>query len=260
MRKKKYYKSKKYNKKRGIQRIKKVKWPTRNIGGDRAYCKLRYVNGINFGIEETESFNSQNLRMNTGAIDGPLGPGLATINSVFGNTPNLSTLSALYLHYRIRGIKLKLTYWQQTGTPVVLYTNAQSNLDENYAETPNPDFVTPNISVLPEQRWARYRVCTQTQNGGKPTVLKSYYSVNKVQGPDNVVKNDREYIGEMKLGIPYWGDNPTTEAVPRRSPFLQFGLFTLNGDVVGPNEDVNGVLKVEATVYTEFFGKRVSTE
>ena len=75
-----------------------------------------------------------------------------------------------------------------------------------------------------------------------------------------MVKNDREYIGEMKLASPYWGDNPTTEAVPRRSPFLQFGLFTLNGDVVRPNEDVLGVLKVEATVYTEFFGKRASTE
>ena len=33
-----------------MQRIKSVRWPARNIGGDRAYCKLRYVKGARFTI------------------------------------------------------------------------------------------------------------------------------------------------------------------------------------------------------------------
>lgn len=242
-----------------MQRIKSVRWPARNIGGDRAYCKLRYVVGGDFGIASGAFSHSQNLRMNTGAYESPLGPAEQTIHFVLGNTPNLSTMGALYLNYRVRGIKLKLTYWQQSGTPVVLYTNAQSDSNEFYATTPSPDFVTPSISVLPEQRWARYRVCGATAAGARPTVLSAYYSVNKVFGPDAVVKNDRDFVGEMSVATPYWSDNQTTGGVPVRSPWLQYGIFTLNGTALPALETVEGVLKVEATVYCEFFGKRVTT-
>ena len=136
----KYYRKRRvgYKKKpRGMQKIKKVRWPVKNIGGDRAYCKLRYVIGSDFTIAAGQYNRFQNLRMNTGAVETPLGSGQQTISFVFGETPNLSTMAALYLHYRIRGIKLKLTYWQQSGTPVVLYTNAQSDSNEYYAETPS---------------------------------------------------------------------------------------------------------------------------
>lgn len=245
-----------------MQRIKKVKWPVKNIGGDRSFCKLRYVIGSDFGISSGNVYNAVNLKYNTGSWESTSSTP-TSILAVFGQTPNLSTMGALYTKYRIRGIKLKLTYWQQSGTPVVLFTNAQTENGPDFATRengPDPAFITPNISVLPEQRWARYRVCSQTAQGGKPTTLKSYYSVNKVYGPDNVVKNDKHFIGEMQPSTPYWSTDSTFEARPVYGPWLQYGLFTMNGTPIPIDEDTQGVLKVEATVYAEFFGKRVQTQ
>jgi len=261
---KKYYKrkSRKYgNKKQGMQRIKTVRYRARNIGGDRAYCKLRYVVGNPFGLANTTS-NSQNLAINLGAAPDNDGSSLLQTNSisgVFGSTPNLSTMGALYLKYRIRGIKLRLTYWQTgTAVPLMLYTNAQSSNQVLGLSSvaPGPDFVAPTISNVGEQRWSRYRVCNGlTAAGGKPTTLTSYYSVNKVFGPDAVVKNDEDFTGEMQATNPYWSNSipaGTNVNTPIRTPWAQFGLASLSGLPV----TATGVLKVEATVYVEFFGKR----
>lgn len=261
----KYYRKRRvgYKKKpRGMQKIKKVRWPARNIGGDRAYCKLRYVIGSDFTIAPTESYESVNVVYNIGADStNPVVSG--TIHDIFGDTPNLSTMGALYTNYRIRGIKLKLTYWQQSGSPVVLYTNAVTS-QTGASTAPSPNFVVPNISVLPEQRWARYRVCGATAAGAKPTTLKAYYSVNKVYGPDAVVKNDADFIGKMSPAYPYWGTLETLPGpdrpFPLRTTWLQYGIFTLNGQPLANDDSVLGVLKVEATVYCEFFGKRVQTQ
>jgi hypothetical protein len=97
-----------------------------------------------------------------------------------------------------------------------------------------------------------------TANGAKPTQLKVYYSVNKVQGPDVVVKNDEDYTGSMQASTPYFSNGTVAEDQPNRAPWLQFGLMTLSGGVT--TNPVTGVLKAEATVYTEFFGKRPQTQ
>lgn len=243
-----------------MQRIKTVRFPTRNIGGDRAYCRLRYCVGQSFGLPVGNISNSQNQVINVGAATPATALALLSLNGIMGNTPNLSTMGALYQQYRIRGIKVKLTYWQTAGEPVMLYTNAQGDqgvlLDT--ATGPTPAFVAPNVSTVTEQRWSKYRVCQQTQNGGKPTTLSSYYSVNKVQGPDAVVKNDEDYTGNMNVATPYWAAASSSVSRPQRSPWLQFGITTLTGANV--TTAVTGVLKVEETVYVEFFGKRPATE
>lgn len=268
--KKKYYarKSRKYgNKKKGMQRIKTVRYRAKNIGGDRAYCKLRYVVGNQFGLSSAVS-NSQNLAMNLGAAPDGTGSSLlqtCSINGIFGNTPNLSTMAQLYMKYRIRGIKLKLTYWQTAaagaGAPLLLYTNAQSSNEVLGLSTvsPAPAFVTPTITNIGEQRWSRSRVCNGIATaGGKPTSLTAYYSVNKVFGPDAVVKNDEDFTGEMQVATPYWSNSVpsgTNQNTPIRTPWLQFGITSLDGLPTS----ATGVLKVEATVYAEFFGKRPLT-
>lgn len=256
--KKKYYrrKYKKSYKKKGMQRIKTVKWPVKNIGGDRARTKLRYVIGsANFSIPTSASSAVQNMAFNLGAWSAsPLQT--LSINGILGSTPGLSTMGAQYQHYRIKGVALKLTYWQTAGDPVCLFTNASGDTSDNTTTDtgPVPPFVAPNISVLPEQRWAKYRTCQMTQNGGKATSLSVYYSVNRVYGPDNVVKNSTDFIGGMQPATPYF--DPT--AAPRKSPWLQYGIFTLSG--ANPATAVAGVLKAQATVYCEFFGKRYLTE
>lgn len=242
-----------------MQRIKTVRFPVRNIGGDRAFCKLRYVSGQPFNIAATGVTNVQNQVMNVGAAAaGNLSN--VSLSTIMGTTPNLSTMGALYMNYRIRGIKVRLTYWQTAGDPVMLFTNAapdQSGLIDSDSG-PTPAFVTPNVAVTPEQRWARTRVCQMTSAGGKPTTLSAYYSVNKVQGPDRVVKNSEAYVGNMIPTTPYWDNGSGSFSRPTRGSWMQFGITALSGSPVV--NTVSGVLKVEQTVYVEFFGKRTQTQ
>lgn len=241
-----------------MQRIKTSRWPVRNIGGDRSFCKLKYVTSESITIEG-DTYIGDNLAFNTGA-DSPVNAFAAhTIFGIFGNTPNLSTMAALYERYRIRGIKLKTTFWQTGGnTPVFLYMNAQSDQDPTAASStgPTPAFPPPSIVDTPEQRWAKTRICQNTVAGGRATSLSSYYSVNKVFGPDRVVKNDMQFTGTMAPASPFW-DTAGTQFKPTYSPWVQFGVATLSGSV--PPTPVTGVLKIEALVYAEFFGKRSIT-
>ena len=259
---KRFFKRKypKYKRKtRGMQRIKSVRWPARNIGGDRAYCKLRYVKGARFTIPPSEYFLAQNQVMALGAC-GPTPLSSCTLSTVMGDTPNLSTMGSLYTNYRIRGIKVRLTYWQTGGVPCFLYTQAvpDQNVVLSSSTAPNPDFIPPNITSLPEQRWSKYRVCQATGAGGRATTVSAYYSVNRVQGPDRIIKNDVDYTGDMQVAAPYWGTVAPT-AYPQRSPWLQFGISTLSGAVVS-GDGSDGILKVEQTVYCEFFGRRSKTQ
>lgn len=247
-----------------MQKIKTVRYRAQNIGGDRAFCKLKYVVGQGFGLAQAAVSNFQNQAMNVGASGTVGGTALqaASVNGIMGNTPNLSTMASLYLKYRIRGIKVRLTYWQQTGDPVILFTNAASDtatLSDNSSQ-PVPNFVTPTISTTSEQRWARTRVCSGiAAQGGRPTTLTSYYSVNKVYGPDSVVKNDEDFTGELSPATPYWQTASTVQGRPTRTPWIQFGITTLSGSGA-PAGGVTGILRVEQTVYVEFFGKRLLTE
>jgi len=185
-----------------------------------------------------------------------------TLNGVMGDTPNLSTMGSLYMSYRIRGIKLRLTYWQTGGTPCFLFTQAapDQNIVQSSSTGPDPAFIEPNVTLLPEQRWGKYRVCQATGAGGRATTLSVYYSVNRVQGPDRIIKNDYDYTGDMTPGAPYWGTPATTTTTPLRSPWLQFGISTLSGAVATGGDGPDGILKVEQTVYCEFFGRRPKTQ
>lgn len=251
MNKKYGFKNKNF-KQRGMQRIKTVRWPARNIGGDRAFTKLFYVTGATFNILAGNSAVVNQMAFGVGAADA----NPSTITGVLGSTPGLSTLALQYTRYRIRGIKLKLTYWQQSGPPVILFANAQTDQAEitPVSTGPTPGFPNPTINILPEQRWAKYRTCQMTQAGGRATTLNVYYSVDKVFGPDQITRNDEDFTGELRVTAPYFAEYPI------RSPWLEIGLCTLSGDDVAAGSEVTGVLKLEATVYTTFFGKRVSIE
>jgi hypothetical protein len=260
---KRFFKRKypKYKRKtRGMQRIKSVRWPARNIGGDRAYCKLRYTKGAEFPIPIGQYYTAQNQAIAIGAST-PGALSSCTLAGVMGETPNLSTMGALYTKYRIRGIKLRLTYWQTGGAPAFLYANATP--DQGYVDgtstAPNPDFILPSIAVTPEQRWSKYRVCQATAAGGRATSLSVYYSVNRVQGPDAIVKNDLEYTGDMLPASPYFATGSGDTNRPARSPWMQFGIGTLANNVTTAATHITGVLKVDQTVYCEFFGKRAQT-
>lgn len=229
----------KYNKKsRGMQRIKTYRYPRRNIFGDRSLIKPFIVTGQTVTIPTTASFVSSNLQYNN----------WPAIASAFGQSPGLTAIGQRFDRYRIRGIKLKITAWPDQNalnTPVVLFTNAAQDTTQLEG--------APTVSRLPELRWSKYRVCSNAGTGGKPTVLTSYYSVNKVWGPDSTVKNDLDFTGETNFSslISSW-------TTPAAGPFLQYGLFTMGG--TNPTTAINVTLKIEATVYCTFWGRSAQTQ
>lgn len=267
-----YRKAKKRN--RGMQRIATVRYPRRNIGGDRARTKLFYVIGHKcptYGITGPAVSVAMRpwMAFNVGAFHQPSPNGVNSISDAFGSTPNLSTLAQFYMRYRIRGIKLKVTayYIPRENDPVLcLFVNAAPSQNmTSYPPVPLPPL--PRIDILPEQRWSKYRVISNQGGGAKPSSISVYYSVNKVFGPDAITKNDQAFTGQMDINAPYWSTaagGMTSEDIPNRpnfGPFVTWGIFTMSGDPLPYTEpnvpnppDVT--FKVEATVYTEFFTKR----
>ena len=121
-----------------------------------------------------------------------------------------------------------------------MYTNA--------ATTPVDLIPNPNSSNLPEQRWARYKVCNPTTAGARPSTMTVYYSTKKVVGPDVSVKTDLEYTGTLSVGAPYW------TVPPNKGPFFEYGAYTMSG--LNPTAAVHIIYKIEATIYAKFWGKK----
>jgi hypothetical protein len=216
-------------KKAGMQRIKTTRWPTRNPYGDRLFYKPRFVYGTTFTIASGTSFVNTNLNFNS----------MAAIAALAGDAPSLTELGLAYQKYRIRGLKIKMTFWpDSTAPPLVGYTNAAGLSAQLIA--------SPSISTLPEARWSKYKVMSNPGAGAKPTVLISYYSVNKVYGPDEVVGNDIGFIAAT-------ASSPAAWVAPLVTVPCQFGAFTMSG--LNATADINVVVKMEITPYLQMFNK-----
>lgn len=243
-----------------MQRIKTVRYQARNIGGDRCFAKLRYVRGQGFAPPVAQEAAVMAFPFNVGAQQTGHSHD-KSISGFFGTTPNLSTLARFYTKYRIRGIKIRLTAYyipDADDPPLVLFTTAQTSAGPTFDSEPTPPFPPPNIDDTPEQRWTKYKVVSNQGAGGAPTSISAYYSVNKVFGPDNCVKNDSDFIGDLITGPPYWSDAVpilTDYNRPTKGPWLMYGFFTLDGAKLIPTT-VNLTLKTEVTLYTEMFSKR----
>lgn len=212
-----------------MQKIKTTRWPARNPNGDRLFTKFMFSAGQTFQIATGAQFVSMNVSFG----------GMQSIGLNFGATPGATQAGTAFRRYRIRGVKITLTAWPSTATPLVLYTNAGASVAHMLA--------TPTISALPEQRWSRFRVCNLPSAGAKPTTLSSYYSVEKVWGVDEGTRVDHDFVGSTFNGSPsLWVD-------PAKSPVFQYGVFTMAGTPVLANTDV--VLKASVLVYIELFSK-----
>ncbi|AKE44323.1 capsid protein [Apteryx rowi circovirus-like virus] len=222
-------------KNRGSQRIKRTRWPVDNPFGDNLFYKVRFSYGTTLTIPTTASSINLGFQMNS----------LASIISSAGNAPGLNSLGNAFVNYRIRGLKTKMTLWPDSATvPIVAYHLAGASQSEMAS-------ITPNVSTLPELRWQKYRTCNYAAAGAKPTRLNSYFSVDKVYGPDAVVKNDSNFVGNITTAAP---PAPPVFGAPGLGPGFRFGLFTMSG--LNPTVAVNCVTKIEFTAYVNFFSKR----
>lgn len=222
-----------------MSKIKTTKWPTRNPYGDNLMYKARTVTGTAWTLA---TGNAQVI-----AVSGKLNS-LRDTWDRFGATPGFTALTEEFHNYRVSGVRYKITIW-----PI---KNDEAVSEDDYPcciyiqISPDNTFVTPNVSNLPEQRWARYRVITAANRGAKPTTLKAYFSTNKCYGPDMVVKNDFDFIGSTDPSQTTYQKFTT----PAKGPDFQMGVFTLAG--TAPTVDLVFHVKIEVTTYTKFFSKR----
>lgn len=213
-----------------MQRIKTTRWPVRNPFGDNLYYKLRIVAGA-VGVLPT---TGSSVVLFTAQANNA-----AAYVTAFGPGPGLTQLSAAFQKYRVMGVKVKLTAWPDAASPqpICLFTNVSAD----------NAFPAPTVGILPEQRWGKYRVVASAATGARPTSLTTYYSINKIYGPDQVVHNDVEFTANTQTSTPYFGPAPS------QGPYIQTGLFTLSG--VNPTANINCTIKTEITLYLKYFFK-----
>lgn len=245
---------------RGMQRIRTVRYRSRNVGGDRARAKLYYSAVSNIDLSQGSASSEVVWTPNVGATSNNLFSGIARR---FGSTPGLAVLATQFLRYRVRGVKLRYTIYPVqvdpgTNIPVNFFVNAQASgvAIEPSSVGPTPPFRALQATITPEQRWAKWAAVRYPLAGANPTVVKAYYSVNKVFGPDRVVANDESFVGQLMTAPPYW--DVSTFGHPVQGIWIQHGVATMNGLNV-PVAQVY-VVQIQATFYTEFFGKRLSVE
>lgn len=239
-----------------MQRIRTVRYPRRNIGGDRAYAKLFYTRGFRLSVGGNTNYSVfQNLAYNVGASVPGSALHAVSLTGILGVPPGLAMMAANFMYYRVRGIKLKFTIWPDTSyaRPACFFVNAgtSSRANDPANGTPYPNFPDALQDALGEQRWAKWSVIRVPNAGARPTTVSVYYSVNRVYGPDAVARNDMEFTGAMSPSPPFF----SASGYPTRSPWLQFGVMPMvNGDFL--QENVAYALQIQATVYTQFFGRR----
>lgn len=245
---------------RGMQRIRTYRYRSRNLGGDRAKAKLYYQAVQNMGLAIGQSSSQLVWCPNVGATPDSMFNGIARR---FGATPGLAVLANQFLRYRIRGVKLRYTIIPvkvdpATHSPVNFYVNAQASgvpITEN-AVGPTPPFPALQGNITPEQRWSRWAPVRFPMAGASPTVVKAYYSVNKVFGQDSIVKNDESFVGQLKTTPSYW--DTASFAHPVQGIWIQHGVATMNGEAAEVAQTY--VIQTQATFYAEFFGKRTAIE
>lgn len=222
-----------------MQKIKTTRWPTRNPFGDNLIYKMRIVGGHTFQIPMGATGMAYpsvaGVQFNNGAA----------ITASYGEPPGLSALANAFTNYKIAGVKQKLTFWPLSAPgdpPLVGFTEASG--DSIFSG----GVAAPQIIWQPEQRWVKYRTLNFANQGGKPTSLSVYYSVNKVYGPDMITKGSASFVGLTQLSAPWFA------AGPPLGPYFRQGIMTLSG--VAAPAPINVVVKIETTVYIKFFGKR----
>lgn len=221
-----------------MQRIKTYKYPARNIFGDRSYAKFKWVQGQSITLGTLASSEAiQTFQFND----------MSSLITAFGTSPNLYAISNLFERYRIQAIKITARVWPNNpGSTIGAVQQSQPICAAFQAVASNQSFPTPSVSNLPEQRWATYRLLNNANAGGKPSKVSAYFSVNKVEGKDQVVKNDTAYTGVITQG------STPTYAAPSIGPQLQFSVFSMTGALLD-----NTPLAIMYTVkaYVKFWGK-----
>lgn len=212
---------------KGMYKIKTLRWPAKNPFGDRLFYKCKAVWSQNFVLTAANGVNFD-VKLND----------MPAWANLFGNAPGLTEAASSYGTYRISGAKLKATYWTPSTSeniPLIGYMDA----------SPTSSFLTFSIGNTMEQRWCRYKILNQANQGGKPTTVSAYYSVNDIVGRDNITKGDLNYVAQTN------GTNPVGWNAPNSGPYMRCGMATLSGATA----TVTVTVKFELTLYLKFFNR-----
>lgn len=220
-----------------MQRIKNTRWMPRNPIGDTLFYKLKAVTGGRMAISIGNTFT----RM---AAPLQINDGLAFFTT-YGAVPGMSLASNFYQQYKIRGLKLKITYW-----PIAPNTQPLCGWTLASQQSSAVSAITPDINNIGEQRWGKYRTLTFPGQGASPVTLNVYYSEGKIWGPDNTEKNSVNFTSSTVVTSPFFN-------TPAAGTFYDHGIFIMNGFPATATIQVD--YKIEVTAYIKYWSKRALT-
>lgn len=165
--------------------------------------------------------------------------------NTYGASPGVTAACQAFQQYKLRGLKIKHTYWPlaPNSQPLCGWTLAAQ---QSLALTA----VTPDVQSIPEQRWGKYRTLSFPGQGTRPTSMTTYYSAHKVWGPDRTETNSVNFTSNTLLASPFFG-------TPNAGPFYDMGIFVMNGQPA--TATITVAIKTEVTAYFQFWAKRSLT-
>lgn len=259
-----------------MQKLYRSKWRKNNPVGDTLQAKVCVTQRDNM-VAQTSLNHIQILQPDfpnsrTPRLNDPIGllGRFGSDNAGRGYNNSSSALAAqIFRRYRCKGVAATITvtpFWDTLVQPGVseqtrrymlcAWANAEAIPTGGNASGPT---MFPFANIIPEQRWKKYRVIQQGWiYGGKPTKLRFYFNVNKVYGPDRIVKGDVNFTGQTdSFEAGGSGFAPLPVARPQAGPGLQIMIYTVDG-----NAFTNGVaftIQIDWTFYIKYFQKYQNT-
>lgn len=264
-----------------MQKIRKSYWKKFNPVGDTLQCKIAVTQRTTIvgataipsvRILEPDWPNQRIPRLNDPVgLMGRLGPADQTSygGRCMANSSSLLA-SQIFRRYKCKGVAATVTVTprfagsnpspaEQTRRFIVAaWANSENIVTGRNVSGTGPgtfDFST----VIPEQRWVKWRPIQQGWiYGGKMTKLKFYFNVDRVFGPDRIVKGDADFCGVTdSLDTSLSGFSSSLANRPIIGPGLELLIYALDNQAITASWAFD--VQINWTFYVKYFQKYQNT-
>lgn len=258
-----------------MQKIRKSYWKKFNPVGDTLQTKIAVTQRTLVGgaatIPHIQILQPDYPNLRIPRLTDPVG-----LMGRFGGTPlgrsmtNTTSLLAatLFKRYKCKGVGGTITVTPQFGTTpptateqsrrfiIAVWANSENNVTGGTVAGPSGfDFST----VIPEQRWVKWKyIQSGFLYGARATKLRFYFNVNRVFGPDRIVKGSEAFTGRTDtLDSTNSGFSSLLVNRPTDGPGLQIMIYSV--DNIGYEGGTLFNVQIDWTFYVKYFNKFQNT-
>lgn len=258
-----------------MQKIRKTYWKKFNPVGDTLQAKIAITQRSLFSgaadIPHIQLLAPDYPNLRIPRLTDPVGlMGRFGVSSLGRSMANTSSLLAatVFRRYKCKGVGGTITVTPQFGTTppspteqsrrfiIAVWANSDNNVVGGTVSGPSGlDFST----IIPEQRWVKWKyIQSGFLYGGRATKLRFYFNVNRVFGPDRVVKGDEDFTGRTDtLDSTNTGFSSLLPNRPVDGPGLQMMIYSVDG--LGYEGGTLFNVQVDWTFYIKYFNKHQNT-